>query len=468
LTAKGGLRKTAKGGLRATARGGAIALTSMMAVPLLACSDLGPTPVIETVTPSAAYSDVAVPIIVDAQMLRAGLVVDIDGENASYDDGTLHMALVGDDLGLPPWVDLGPITSVAGVTGQSFLATVPANLAPGAYALRVTPPNGHSVLQHAAFQELGPDTVPPVVTVDMPQPGSTLGVGDKTTIVTATLRVDDGFGQLAAVNWFASNNVMGSCPLPPQPLTNALPGQISCTASFPIAPLDPANGLGVPFSFNVVAVDVAMNSAPVTVALTVANVPKIVSFERTYGALAGQQPLIIHGAYFAPDAKAFIDTNAIVGYAPDNRIGGDVRDSGTIVGFTPRNPLAHAATVSVQTMAGVGDGPSPYRYIAPPNPRLIQPASGSVDGGLLVTIAGNDLLEGVTISFGKTFETSVPLSSPSYAGDDKVVGCLPPGEAGPVTVWASDPVTGLGQLAGAFTYTNDEASVSPACLPAAN
>lgn len=439
----------------------------MVALGLPACSDLGPSPTVDAVTPGVAYSDVAVPIIVHAPMLRAALVVDIGGETAYYDDGALHMALVGDEPGVSGSVDLGTIQSVEGVAGTSFLAEVPAKLAPGVYALRVTPPNGHPVLQHAAFQELGPDTVPPMVTVDMPQPDTTLGVGDKTTTVTASLRVDDGFGQLLAVNWSASNGATGSCPLAPQPFTNAPPGHITCSASFAVAPLDPANGLGIPFSFDVVAVDVAMNVTPVSVAVNVAHLPKIVSFERTYGALAGQQPIIIHGAYFTDDAKAFIDANPIVGYAPDNRPGGDVRDAGTIVGFTPRNALPHDATVSVQTMAGVGDGPYPFRYMAPPNLRLIQPTSGPVSGGVLVTIAGNDLLEGVMVSFGKTYETSAPLYAASYSANDKVVGCLPPGDVGPVTVWASDPVTGLGQLAGGFTYTDDAAAMaSPGCLPA--
>lgn len=436
----------------------------MLALCVPACSDLGPTPSIDSVTPAAAYSDVAVPIIVEAPLLRAALVVDIGGENAYYDDGAIHMALEGDDPGLPAWVDLGPVQSVPGVAGTSFLATVPANLMPGAYALRVTPPSGHSVLQHGAFQELGPDTIPPTVTVDTPQAGATLGVGDQVTMVTANLRVDDGFGQLMEVNWATSNGATGSCPLMRQLLTNALPGHISCPARFPIAPLTPADGLGVPFSFEVLAADVAGNVTPLTVAVTVANLPKIVSFEPTYGALAGQQPLTIHGAYFAPEAKAFIDTNAIVGGPPDYRIGGDVIGSGTIVGFTPRNALPHDATVSVQTMGGVGDGPSPFRYTAPPNPRLIQPTSGPVSGAVTVTVAGNDLLDGVIISFGKTYETSVPLYNASYTSNDKVVGCLPPGEAGVVTVWAADPVTGRGNLAGAFTYTDDaNAMPSPAC-----
>lgn len=444
-----------------------VALLSLAALLWPACSDLGPTPIFDAVTPAAAYSDFAVPIVVEARMLRTALVVDISGQTAYYDDGTIHMALVGDDPGLPGAVDLGPIQSLQGVGGAAFLATIPAGLPAGAYGLRMTPPNGHPVTQHGVFQELGPDISPPVVTVDTPQPGDTLGVGDKGTTATATLHADDGLGQLAGVTWSTSSSAMGSCPLTPQPVTNALPARITCTASFPIAPLDPSNELGLPFWFHVDAVDVAGNVTPLTVDLVVANLPRIDSFERTYGALVGHQVITVHGAHFGQDGQASIDNNDLVGVGPDSRVGGDVLDSGTIVGFTPSSALPHDVTVSVRTVAGAGDGPYPFRYTAPPKLRLIQPASGPVSGGVRVTVGGNDLLDGVMISFGTTYQTSLPFYSPGYQSNDKVIGCLPAGQKGPVTVWASDPVTGLGSLMGAFTYTDDPddaaAMAAPGC-----
>ena len=144
-----------------------------------------------------------------------------------------------------------------------------------------------------------------------------------------------------------------------------------------------------------------------------------------------------------------------------------MRDSGTIVGFTPRGDQARDVAVSVKTLAGVAGGPYPFRYTAPPKLRLIQPASGPTGGGVLVTVAGNDLLDGVTISFGATYETSVPFYNASYSSSDKVVGCLPAGTTGIVNVWATDSVTGVGELAGGFTYVDPEdadvAMVSPAC-----
>ena len=456
-----------RGSAARPAPNGSVALLALAALLLPACSDLGPTPTIERLTPSAAYSDIAIPVVVAAPMLRAALDVDISGQTASYDDGTIHMALVGDDPGLPGSVDLGPIQSVQDLAGTTFLATIPAGLPAGAYGLRVTPPNGHPVIRHGAFQELGPDLTPPVVIVDSPLPDAKLGVGDKATTASATLRADDGDGQLVSVSWSTSSGTMGTCQLRPQPPTDAPPGRVACTASFPIAPLDPADWQGAPFWFHVDAVDVAGNATSVTVDVVVASLPKIVSFERTYGSLEGGQPFTIHGAYFTRDAMASIDNNAIVGLGPDSRLGGDVQDSGTIVGLTPRNALARDATVSVQTPAGRGDGPSAFRYTAPPNPRLIQPASGPVSGGVLVTVGGNDLLDGVIISFGATLPASVPFYNARYMSNDKVVGCLPAGQKGPVSVWASDPVTGVGTLMGAFTYTDDQngaaAMAAPTC-----
>ena len=447
-------------------RGAQVCMAALMSsVTLLGCSDPGPAPTIDSVTPAQAYSNVPVPILVDATMLRAGLVIDISGQDARYEDGTIHMALVGEEPGLPQAVELDEVQSLDGVGGRRFLATVPMNVAPGVYGLRITPANGHPVIAHAAFQELGLDVSPPVVVIDTPAPG-TIGIGNQGTTVTATLSVDDGFGELLAINWSTSNLAAGTCLLTPQVPTNAPPRNATCVATFAIASLAPADGLGVPFWFQVDATDVAGNIGQATVELTVANMPSISSFERAYGALQGQQPITIHGAYFSQDATAYIDVDAIVGYPPGTRPGGDVQDSGTIIGLTPRGGQARDVPVFVKTIAGLGSGPYPFRYTAPPKVRLIEPATGPSSGGKLLTIAGNDLLDGVIISFGDVFETSVPLYNPSYSANDKVVGCLPPGPSGPVSVWASDLVTGKSELVGGFTYTDDDdvaATVSPGC-----
>ena len=439
----------------------------------LGCTDLGPTPTIVSVTPTVAYSDVPVPLAVDTSMLRSGLVVDIDGESAHYDDGTIHMALLGEDPGLLSSVALGAVQQVPGSSGAvtTFLTTVPADLAPGMYGLRVTAPNGRSVTLPAAFQELGPDTVPPLVTVDMPTPLTVLGVGATPATVTVTLHVDDGDGELSAVTWLASNGAAGACGLTPQPTTNAPPAQIKCQARFQIDPLDPAAPSSVPFSFHVDAIDVANHAGSADVPLFLAHLPSITSFEPGYGPLAGHQAFTIHGAFFTPDAQAFIDNNLLIGAPPGNRMGGDVVDSNTITGFTPPNARPHDATVSVQTQtpAGSTDATTGFRYTSPPRPRLVQPATGPTTGGILVTVAGNDLLDGVTIAFGPTAASAIPLSGASYSSNDKVVGCLPPGQ-GTVTIWANDPVTGVGSLVDAFTYTDDEGAStmdSPECLPAA-
>ena len=437
----------------------------------LGCTDVGPTPGIASVTPAAAYSDVVVALAVDAPMLRSGLVVDIGDDDAYYDDSTIHMALLGEGPDLPGSVPLGPVQQLQEVDSPIFLTTIPANLQAGTYGLRVTAPNGRSVTLAGAFQELGPDIIPPLVTVTSPKPMTTLGVGATPATITATVHVDDGYGELAAVTWLASNGASGSCPLPPQALTNAPPAQIDCTAQFQIAPLDPAAGTSIPFVFHVDAVDVANHTGSADVPLSVGDLPSVTSFEPTYGSLAGHQAITIHGEYFSSDAQAYIEINALVGAPPGNRMGGDVVDSNTIFGFTPPNARPHDATVLVHTAAGTTAAPSGFRYTSPPHPRLVQPATGPTAGGIRVTIAGNDLYDGVMISFGPTAAGAIPLYNASYASNDKVAGCLPPALAGgTVSIWANDPITGQGSLMGAFTYSDaDDASAmaSPDCLPAA-
>jgi len=445
---------------------GALAFSATLA---LGCTDLGPTPRIDSLTPTVAYSDVAVPLAVVAPMLRSGLVVDIDGESAHYDDSTIHMDLLGEEPGQLGSVALGPVQQLQDSATPTFLTTVPAGLQAGMYGLRVTAPNGRSVTLEAAFQELGNDVIPPVVTVLSPRPpATTLGVGTSPATVVIMVHVDDGDGELSAVTWIASNGATGACPLPPQPLTNAPPAQIDCSARFDIAPLDPAAGSSAPFWFHVDAVDVANHTGSMDLPLVVATLPTVTSFEPNYGPLAGHQAITIHGQCFSKDATGYIENNALIGAPPDNRLGGDVVDENTISGFTPPNARPHEATVWVETAAGRVAGSSGFRYTSPPHPRLVQPATGPATGGTWVTVAGNDLLEGVTISFGPTAATAVPLYNTTYSSNDKAAGCLPPGQ-GTVSVWASDPVTGDGSLMGAFTYTDEDGSAmaSPDCLPAA-
>ena len=177
--------------------------------------------------------------------------------------------------------------------------------------------------------------------------------------------------------------------------------------------------------------------------------------------------MTITGRYFLEDAQA------LIGGVP---LDSQVRSSETsITGVVPSSTRPATVSVVVQTAAGTSREAGSFRYVGPPRIRSVHPAVGPTGGGIKMTIAGNDLRDGVTIKFGTSLADARPLTKPfSYEADDKVTGCLPPGH-GTVSVWASDPITGDDQLAGAFTYTDGpldptsvwlcDSSTSPASTP---
>ena len=143
-------------------------------------------------------------------------------------------------------------------------------------------------------------------------------------------------------------------------------------------------------------------------------------------------------------------------------------DDTTIMGLTPPHSLPEDVPVEVSSDAGAATLTTKFRYVAPPRIRTIYPATGPTSGGIRIIVAGNDLSDHAMIVFGATLETATPLGPPlTYSADDKVVGCLPPGQ-GTVSVWARDPVTGVGPPFNGFSYTDPLANAGasegdPAC-----
>ena len=206
------------------------------------------------------------------------------------------------------------------------------------------------------------------------------------------------------------------------------------------------------------------HTTAVNVPLLAAAPPVITEFEGSIGALAGNQPFVVHGKHFLPGSQAALDGILILGSVA----GGDQADDMTIMGLTPPHDPG-VVQVSVQSRAGIDYATAPFRYVAPPRPRLVNPAVGPTGGGIRVTVAGNDLLDSVIIAFGATAAEAQPLGGVSHEAEDKVVGCLPPGQ-GTVSVWAIDPVTGMGSLPASFTYQDSPSDagvlLDPSCASA--
>jgi len=414
-----------------------------LAAASLGCADSGPTPSVASVKPTRAYSDVAVPLTIQAPGLRAGLFVDVTGQTASFDDGTVHAWLVPNTPGLPT-VSLDPVRWQYISPSQSyFRATIPAAIDADIYALRMEAPNGHAATLPNAFEELGPDKEAPIISVGAPVLDQTFRQND---YGLAVFSADDRAGQLVDVRLETEAGEVLPCSADVDPETGLYLPKKACMQTFhtPELPEDVSTSS---FWVQAVGSDVAGNlgaSQPVTV--RIAHLPMVAAFTPTLDRLQGGSLMIVTGRYFLEDARA------LIGGVP---LDGQVRASETsITGLIPPSLRAATLNVEVQTAAGVSMEVGAFRYVGPPRLRSVHPTVGPTGGGIKMTIAGNDLRDAVTIKFGATFADALELRVPiSHEADDKVTGCLPPGQ-GTVTVWASDPVTGEDHLAAAFTYTD--------------
>jgi hypothetical protein len=221
---------------------------------------------------------------------------------------------------------------------------------------------------------------------------------------------------------------------------------------------DPSAPPVLAFSFRAQAWDVSGQHSEVDIPLFLAKRPVIEKFSDIRGGLGGYQPFTVRGRYFLEGSLAFIDGIPIVsaGAVP----GGDRHDDQTIMGWTP--PRARPGPVFVQVRSPVATATADllFTYIGPPRPRDIQPPMGPSAGGIRVTVRGNDLRTGVVVLIGPSTDARRPLYNVSYDAENKVVGCLPPGN-GVASVWAYDPMTGDGSLVAAFTYLPPGAPAPP-------
>lgn len=418
----------------------AVVLGAVAASP--GCTDSGPAPTIRNVRPVRAYSDVSVPLTFSSPELRAGWIVDVAGQTATYDESTLHAWLVPTTPGLPTR-SIDPVRWH--MPSREFVATIPALLDADVYALRVRAPDGRETTAPGAFEGLGPDVEAPTVTLGSPAMNQSL---PEDAVVEASVYANDALGQLATVSLVAIEEVereLMSCNAEVDSYTGLNKPDKACKGVFHTPPLADEE-TSRPFWVRAVATDVAGNRAtsdPVEVPL--GHLPVITSFSPTAAGLTKEVQMSVYGLYFSPTARAFIGGNPLLGASRVNE--------GLIVGRIPQSTRPDMLKVEVLTEVGIGEAPTLFTYLAAPRLRLVTPAEGPPTGGIRVTIAGNDLRAGITIKFGTSLTSAVELQMPAWEANTKVTGCLPPGQ-GTVTVWAIDEQTGDDQLEGAFTYTD--------------
>lgn len=178
----------------------------------------------------------------------------------------------------------------------------------------------------------------------------------------------------------------------------------------------------------------------------------IASVSPATGSGNGGLPVTITGTNFATGATVSF------GVATASKI--VVVNSTTITAVTPPH-VAGAANVVVTNAAGdQGSLPSGFVYTSvPPSTspilNVVVPNSGNTAGGDTVTVAGSNLVQGLTLTFGGTPATIVSRNTVS------ITATTPAGIAGsPVDVVVTNPNGQSYTLKSAFTYANPPAPPS--------
>ena len=440
-----------------------VSALTLVLVATPACNDPGPTPVVVGVSPTFAYSDGDLTLIVEVQDIRPSLWVDLDSQSATFDRKSVHISLVPSVADGRPEVPL-PVDKWR-LMGQ-FLAVMGKGVAAGTYDVKVVAPNGRANILPAAFICGGARPAGPIVDVTNPLPKQVVTAGEKFNL---EFTVDDSGGQLVEVKWSTSENDIGNCPLRPDTITRNPPYIFDTVANQDCAriPTPKASTFTEStraFTVWVTATDVSGNYTTVPISLFLGQPPVITGFKEEVSGLEGKQLFTVMGRYFPVGAKAAIGGRRLLD--PDTLLstGGNLQSETAITGLVPPSVRPNIVYVTVTTLWGaIGTSVRTFSYISPPLIRLVQPPSGPAAGGITVTIAGNDLRSGVAIRFGATLEDSKPLLTANWVGDAKVVGILPPGQ-GTVSVWAVDATTGVGQASNAFTYLDAAGNPSDPAL----
>ena len=261
-------------------------------------------------------------------------------------------------------------------------AVVPAGLAPGRYAVRVTTPTGAQAELGEAFTNA---LAPEVQAVDPPQavadggawvtvygrhfvPGSSVSLGGCDTGAEGT--------ELAGQRLESAEEIRGKVP----PTMAAGVVDIVVTSEFGRGCLSRA--------FEVLPGD---------------EQPAVLAVEPPFGPLGGGTRIVIRVEHLAADSQASIG---------GQRLGDPLVDeaAGTIAGTLPPGEQAGRVDVTVAVRgllpAVLSEG---FEYVGPPEVGLVSPGSGPQDGGTLVEVAGEGFLGEVEVELDGLLASDVEV-----------------------------------------------------------
>jgi large repetitive protein len=404
---------------------------------------------ITAVTPASAYSDAKVSVVIEGGPFRPVYDIDTGGATEMTELGAFT-AFLGATSGMSGPV---PADSLTWLDSSRLAAVLPAGITAGAYDVEVRDPRGTLALSPGGFTSLGPDDSKPIVTIDEPVGRAIVNAGAE---VPVAFRADDGQGTLASMDVIVASsdfNVSGSCEVPP--------GAAQATCRFVFVVPQPTQ-TAQPLTVTVTARDSANNEAQAETTLAIGVAPVVGTVAPLEGPAVGGTRLSVMGDNFITGTKV------LVGGLPLQPGGGVVTSSTLIEGTTPAHDPG-PATVTVRTGSVSVDAAGIFVFVGRPEVLAITPTAGPLAGCTPITIAGKSFRENplTRVWFGSDTSSGVPLQCPTYVSPNRIEGFVPPG-TGAVSVFAGDPVSGVGELALAYTYLDVDTSTPDAATPDAD
>jgi hypothetical protein len=375
-----------------------------------------PAPVLMEIVPIAAYNEATVPVTIYGRSFRPSYAFDTSSGTAAVTTGGYSASLTSSDGGAP-----ADLTAVRWESGQLLGGQIPAGLAAGSYDLVVHDPSGHVSQLAGAFQSLGADLTAPFVTIA--SPGSA-GVVAASASVPVVVSANDGagYGQLQSLAVAVTSEGL-TVASPTCQVTGS--ATVSCAFTFEA----PAPGPSQTLVIAATAVGAGGQVGSTQLSLVLVPAPTLTAVSPAAGSTLGGQTVALQGTGFLSSATEVTFAGASA------EIVQQTSTSLTVV--VPPQTLPGPAVVMV-AVGGVGATlPTPFKYVAPPGVRELDPSFGPAAGLFPVTVVGvNFALQTTHVFFGGS-----PLLCPQFVNANRIAGLAPPG-AGTEAVTASDDVGG--------------------------
>ena len=412
-------------------------------------SSAEPAVTISGVTPSSAYNDSRINLVIAGGPFRPIYDIDTRTGRETTELGAFT-AFLAPSSGLGTAV---PADAIMWLSTSQLAADLEDGISPGAYDVEVRDPRGTLARLPAAFVSLGPDRTSPLVTIDEPTAATIVNAGAE---VPVAFEADDGLGYLASMEWKVSSSdvtVSGTCPLAPNV------HRATCRFLF-VVPQPSLNGQ--PLAVVVTASDGVTPRAQAETTLAIGLPPVAAGFTPSEGPAAGGTQLSVRGGNFIAGTQVLV--------------GGALLDDGVLVsdeviaGTTPAHEPG-SVPVTVQSGASAVDVPGTFLFVGRPEIRAVAPTKGPPGGCTPIAIVGKNFREGKTsVWFGADSSPGALLRCPTVVSPNRIEGYVPAG-AGAVSVFVGDPTGGVSNLYLGFTYLDEvdatDAGTSPAACPCA-